>query len=70
MSNSSVVYDFSYTTRQSNYMQTGKVEYKPVNIEDLTIVRTQCIPLIKSTQIFSGDICRQYFKHMDRGMPS
>ena len=44
-------------TRQSNYMQTGKVEYKPVNIEDLTIVRTQCIPLIKSTQILSGDIC-------------
>ena len=48
---------FSSITRQSNYMQTGKVEYKPVNIEDLTIVRTQCIPLIKSTQILSGDIC-------------
>ena len=47
----------SPNTRQSNYMQTGKVEYKPVNIEDLTIVRTQCIPLIKSTQILSGDIC-------------
>ena len=38
-------------------MQTGKVEYKPVNIEDLTIVRTQCIPLIKSAQTLSGDIC-------------